>query len=178
MKKIIFLLILIILPVTVNAARGCCSRHGGVSHCGPSGKYICNDGSPSPSCTCTYTYYDETPKPNNSITNNPPQKPQEEIKEPEVKEEEISKEEIIPPTQEEIEKIPEESEKYEENIQVEETPQVSNEKDIVDNTLVIEEKINNEEKTEDLTIGDMLTLAALATPGSIAAIVYEKNRKK
>ena len=178
MKKIIFLLILIILPVTVNAARGCCSGHGGVSHCGPSGKYICNDGSTSPSCTCTYTFYDETPSTNNSITKAPPQKPQEQIKEPEVKEEVINKEEITSPMQEESEKILEESEKYEENIQVEETPQVSNEKDIVDNTSIIEEKINNEEKTEDLTIGDMLTLAALATPGSIAAIVYEKNRKK
>lgn len=178
MKKIIFFLILIILPVTVNAARGCCSSHGGVSHCGSNGKYVCKDGKTSPSCTCTYTYYDDTPKPNNSITNNPPQKPQEEIKEPEVKEEEISKEEIITPKQEEIEKIPEESEKYEENIQVEETPQVSNEKDIVDNTSITKEKISNEEKTEDLTIGDMLTLLALATPGSIAAIAYEKSRKK
>jgi hypothetical protein len=70
MKKIIFLLILIILPVTVNAARGCCSHHGGVSHCGSSGKYICNDGTTSPSCTCSYTYYKDTPSTNNTTSNN------------------------------------------------------------------------------------------------------------
>lgn len=35
-----------------EAQRGCCSWHGGVSHCGSSGYYICNDGSQSPSCRC------------------------------------------------------------------------------------------------------------------------------
>ena len=31
---------------------GCCSWHGGVSHCGASGYWICNDGTRSPSCRC------------------------------------------------------------------------------------------------------------------------------
>ena len=35
-----------------DAQRGCCSWHGGVSHCGPNGYYICNDGTQSPSCRC------------------------------------------------------------------------------------------------------------------------------
>jgi len=38
-----------------NAKSGCCSWHGGVSHCDTStGRQICNDGSYSPSCTCQY----------------------------------------------------------------------------------------------------------------------------
>lgn len=44
---------ILFIPIIVNAQRGCCSWHGGVSHCGDSGYYICNDGSRSPSCTCS-----------------------------------------------------------------------------------------------------------------------------
>lgn len=47
------LLLAIFNPINVEAKRGCCSHHGGVSHCDTSiGMYICNDGSVSPSCTC------------------------------------------------------------------------------------------------------------------------------
>lgn len=39
----------------VLARRGCCSWHGGVSHCDTSvGRYVCNDGTYSPSCGCAY----------------------------------------------------------------------------------------------------------------------------
>ena len=31
---------------------GCCSRHGGVSHCGNNGYYVCVDGAISPTCRC------------------------------------------------------------------------------------------------------------------------------
>lgn len=131
MKKIIFLLILIILPVTVNAARGCCSHHGGVSHCGSSGKYICNDGSTSPSCTCNYTYKPST----NNTTSNNTSPVQEELKEEQVKEEDQPK-------------------------------------------LIINK--NNEiiENTEENEEGSLLELLPIAIPGSIAAIAYEKSRKK
>lgn len=53
-KKII-LLIVILFPFTINAARGCCSSHGGVAGCHSSGKQLCKDGTLSPSCTCTPT---------------------------------------------------------------------------------------------------------------------------
>lgn len=61
-KKMMILLIgiLLFIPLKVNAGRGCCSHHGGVSGCSSSGRQICNDGTLSPSCTCTpvitYTY--------------------------------------------------------------------------------------------------------------------------
>ena len=42
-----------IIPINVFAQRGCCSWHGGVSHCGSSGYYICKDGTRSPTCTCS-----------------------------------------------------------------------------------------------------------------------------
>lgn len=53
-QKFLFLLLLItIFPISVSAKSGCCSHHGGVSHCNTSiGKYVCNDGSVSPTCTC------------------------------------------------------------------------------------------------------------------------------
>ena len=60
-KKVlcIILLLIIIFPVlSVNAKRGCCSWHGGVSGSCRNGKQVCNDGTLSPSCTCsggTYT---------------------------------------------------------------------------------------------------------------------------
>lgn len=37
------------------AQRGCCSHHGGVVGCDPSGKQLCQDGTLSPSCACTPT---------------------------------------------------------------------------------------------------------------------------
>lgn len=49
---IIFIIILVI-PITVNAGRGCCSSHGGVASCGSNGKQLCRDGTYSPSCRCT-----------------------------------------------------------------------------------------------------------------------------
>lgn len=54
------LLILTIVALFVSspalAKRGCCSHHGGVSHCGDNGYYICNDGKQSPSCTCDSSF--------------------------------------------------------------------------------------------------------------------------
>jgi hypothetical protein len=32
--------------------RGCCSHHGGVCGCAPSGRQQCCDGTLSPTCTC------------------------------------------------------------------------------------------------------------------------------
>lgn len=54
-KFILILLLIIIFPVYVDARRGCCSHHGGVSHCNTSiGMYVCNDGTVSPTCGCEY----------------------------------------------------------------------------------------------------------------------------
>lgn len=47
MKKSIFvvvILLVVILPLNVEAPRGCCSHHGGVSGCSSSGRQVCNDG--------------------------------------------------------------------------------------------------------------------------------------
>lgn len=52
--KIIFITIIMVLSLeNVEAKRGCCSWHGGVSGCSSGGIVICNDGTYSPSCTCT-----------------------------------------------------------------------------------------------------------------------------
>lgn len=57
MKKLIALAILAIFASSpALAKRGCCSHHGGVSHCGDSGYYICNDGEESPTCTCDASF--------------------------------------------------------------------------------------------------------------------------
>lgn len=54
MKKCFFMICLFMtLSLSVEAQRGCCSWHGGVSHCSENGRYVCNDGTYSPSCTCT-----------------------------------------------------------------------------------------------------------------------------
>ena len=55
MKKILIIITLFIclLPLSVNAQRGCCSSHRGVVGCSPDGRQICGDGTLSPSCTCT-----------------------------------------------------------------------------------------------------------------------------
>lgn len=42
--EIIFFVIFLIIPVTVNAQRGCCSYHGGVAGCSENGRTICRDG--------------------------------------------------------------------------------------------------------------------------------------
>jgi hypothetical protein len=59
MKKLILILTLLFLPSFAFATSGCCSWHGGVDTCDPSGRYACNDGTLSPSCGCTYV----APKP-------------------------------------------------------------------------------------------------------------------
>lgn len=59
MKKGIICFICLTLLFAINvekvyANRGCCSWHGGVSHCDvDTGRIVCNDGSYSPSCTCS-----------------------------------------------------------------------------------------------------------------------------
>ena len=61
-KKVVLILVFIMLycPLKVEATRGCCSHHGGVSGCSNSGRQICQDGTLSPTCTCvpeiTYIY--------------------------------------------------------------------------------------------------------------------------
>jgi hypothetical protein len=39
------------IPSDSYGLQGCCSWHGGVSHCSY-GSVVCNDGSYSPSCRC------------------------------------------------------------------------------------------------------------------------------
>lgn len=53
-KRLLVLFISIcMLPINVDASRGCCSHHGGVSRCDTSiGKYRCNDVAASLSCVC------------------------------------------------------------------------------------------------------------------------------
>ena len=55
MKKIFFLVLimLILLPASVYAQRGCCSRNGGVCGCNKYGRQVCCNGDLSPTCTCT-----------------------------------------------------------------------------------------------------------------------------
>jgi hypothetical protein len=54
MKKVFyFVLAICCFVVTAEARRGCCSHHGGISHCDPeSGYYQCKDGTLSPTCQC------------------------------------------------------------------------------------------------------------------------------
>ena len=40
------------LPGILEAARGCCSHHGGMSGQCSNGRVVCKDGSISPSCKC------------------------------------------------------------------------------------------------------------------------------
>lgn len=51
---------MLFFPLKIEARRGCCWHHGGVSGCSSSGRQVCNDGTLSPTCTCipaaTYTY--------------------------------------------------------------------------------------------------------------------------
>lgn len=57
-KILLVVLITYLIPVTdLFAARGCCSKHGGVSSCNASTGYLmCRDGSQSHSCRCKATY--------------------------------------------------------------------------------------------------------------------------
>ena len=59
MMKRVYLLfvfcVLICLPCSVEAQRGCCSHHGGVVGCS-NGRQVCADGTLSPSCTCTDSF--------------------------------------------------------------------------------------------------------------------------
>jgi hypothetical protein len=58
MKRLTIIILVVFLSIfasfgTINAKSGCCSWHGGVSHCDTSvGRQVCNDGTYSPSCTC------------------------------------------------------------------------------------------------------------------------------
>ena len=55
MKKTFFLVLimLVLLPASVYAQRGCCSRNGGVCGCNKYGRQVCCNGDLSPTCTCT-----------------------------------------------------------------------------------------------------------------------------
>lgn len=57
---LVLMCIMFLIPLKIEASRGCCSHHGGVSGCSSSGRQICQDGTLSPTCTCTplitYTY--------------------------------------------------------------------------------------------------------------------------
>ena len=50
--KIVLIFGIVLVPLKVEAGRGCCSHHGGVVGCSSNGKQVCADGSLSPSCTC------------------------------------------------------------------------------------------------------------------------------
>jgi len=52
---VVLIYIILCVPAKIEAARGCCSHHGGVSGCSDSGRQICKDGTLSPTCTCTPT---------------------------------------------------------------------------------------------------------------------------
>jgi len=58
MKRLIIIILVVFLSIfasfrIIDAKSGCCSWHGGVSHCDTSvGRQVCNDGTYSPSCTC------------------------------------------------------------------------------------------------------------------------------
>ena len=50
---IITLLLTLTGSTPVLAQQGCCSWHGGISHCDASvGRYVCQEGTYSPSCGC------------------------------------------------------------------------------------------------------------------------------
>ena len=51
-KVVIFICIILFFPLKIDARRGCCSHHGGVSGCSSSGRQVCRDGTLSPTCTC------------------------------------------------------------------------------------------------------------------------------
>lgn len=57
-KKLFYMIVVsvFIMPIMVNARRGCCSHHGGVAGCSSSGRQICADRTLSPTCTCSPGY--------------------------------------------------------------------------------------------------------------------------
>lgn len=50
---LIFICLMLFFPTEIEARRGCCSHHGGVSGCNSSGRQVCRDGTLSPTCICT-----------------------------------------------------------------------------------------------------------------------------
>ena len=50
---LIFICLVLFFPIKIEARRGGCSHHGGVSGCNSSGRQVCRDGTLSPTCTCT-----------------------------------------------------------------------------------------------------------------------------
>lgn len=55
MRKIVLVIAImtLLLPISVYAQRGCCSRNGGVCGCNKYGRQVCCNGDLSPTCTCT-----------------------------------------------------------------------------------------------------------------------------
>lgn len=54
--------VFLFLTIPASATRGCCSWHGGVSHCDSSvGRYVCSDGTYSPSCGCAIDVQNDPP---------------------------------------------------------------------------------------------------------------------
>ena len=51
--KLVLIIGIILVPLKVEAGRGCCSSHGGVVGCSSNGKQVCADGTLSPTCRCT-----------------------------------------------------------------------------------------------------------------------------
>mgnify|MGYP004666949013 CR=1 FL=1 len=51
--KVVLICVMLFSPLKIEAARGCCSHHWGVSGCSSSRRQICKDGTLSPTCTCT-----------------------------------------------------------------------------------------------------------------------------
>ena len=55
MKKLILgLSFLLFIPLSHAGFEGCCSYHGGISHCSRDNRLICEDYKESPTCTCNY----------------------------------------------------------------------------------------------------------------------------
>lgn len=69
--KLAFVIIILLVPNKVFAARGCCSHHGGQNYCDTSvGKWVCNDGTYSPTCTCQKVSSTDNAKNNTNETKN------------------------------------------------------------------------------------------------------------
>jgi hypothetical protein len=57
LTKLFSIAFLTLISHTAEAGRGCCSWHGGVSHCDSSvGRLVCADFTYSPSCSCEIKY--------------------------------------------------------------------------------------------------------------------------
>lgn len=65
----LLMIVLLLIPITIYAGRGCCSNHGGQNYCDTNtGRWVCGDGTYSPSCTC-YNENKSTTSKNNSSSN-------------------------------------------------------------------------------------------------------------